>query len=514
MSELEDLEFDPFEYAEQLGYTDELTKHDFTDPTIPRAETTSGLTRRDLLVRGGVGAAALTGLGAVAGRAAAATEGAGQYGGTINMISLGVEWPQGAEQQAEKDLGFKFNIQLMGTNAQVQKSITAPTSFDVGGLYNYQFFQIWPTGNFQPVDRLKIKEWNNFYPIFTKGKVLPSRKDCTPGQGNAPYRVMFLDPTRSTGLPLTKEGPRNNRAIVQWWNDRANAAYAGKAQPRWIVGPPAHFNMDSMGYNGDILKKRPEQVSWAELLNGKWKGRVAVLNDPAIAMADLGNAVQALGLMKFRDLGNMSRGEMDRLFKILSKYKKGGHFRAFWTTFNESVQFMSSKEVVIESMWSPAVALLIAQGVNCRYAFPPEGMRGWCSAQGIPKHVQGAKLQAVYNYLNWMYEGFLGALIMRQGYYIANGKNLPRWLGSGRASSTAKNIKVPAFTRQEVDFWYNGKRAPSDLPGILGHVGDVKKGSTRDGGSFLRRSCKYTSWNSFFTENVYQVKKFNEFLSA
>ena len=54
---------------------------------------------------------------------------------------------------------------------------------------------------------------------------------------------------------------------------------------------------------------------------------------------------------------------------------------------------MASKEVVIESMWSPAVALLVAQGVNCRYAFPKEGMRGWCSAQGIPKHVTGEKLQ-------------------------------------------------------------------------------------------------------------------------
>jgi putative spermidine/putrescine transport system substrate-binding protein len=509
MSELEDLEFDAFEYAEQLGYTDELGKHDFSDPNIERATTkSSGLSRRDLLVKGGVGAAALTGLGAVAGRAGAAST--STEAETLRVITLGVEWPPGAEQQAEKDLGIKFTIQAMSTNAQVQKSITAPNSFDILGGYNYQFFQIWPTGNFQPVDRTKIKSWNSFYPIFTKGKVLPNRKDCTPGQGNAPYRVTFVDPNRSTGLPLTREGPRNNRQIVQWWDDKNNRAFGGKPQPRWVLGPAAHFNMDSMGYNGDILKKAPGQVSWAELLNGKWKGRVAVLNDPGIAMADLGNAVQALGLMKFRDLGNMTRGEMDRLFKILARYKKGGHFRAFWSTFNESVQFMSSKEVVIESMWSPAVALLVAQGVNCRYAFPPEGMRGWCSAQGIPKHVTGAKLTAAYNYLNWMYEGFLGALIMRQGYYIANGKTLPAWLGSARAKSTGK----PAFTKEEHDFWYNGKPAARDLPGILGKVGDIKKGSIRDGGSFVRRSCKYTAWNSFYTENVYQVKKFNEFLSA
>jgi putative spermidine/putrescine transport system substrate-binding protein len=507
----EEYDFDPYEYAVELGYVDELTRGDFTDPTVERAKTESDLrlSRRDLLVMGGAGAAAMAGLGAgaLAGPAAAGTSGAEQFEGTLNVITLGVEWPPGAEQQAERDLGFKFNVQLMGTNAQVQKSITAPTSFDVGGLYNYQFFPIWPTGNFQPVDRNRIRSWNRHYPIFTKGKVQLNNKNCTPGQGNAPYRVMFLDPGRRTKLPLTKEGPKNNRAIVQWWNGAANKPYG--RQPRWIVGPPAHFNMDSMGYNGDIIKKRPEQVSWAELLNRRWKGRVAVLNDPAIAMADLGNAVQALGLMRFKNLGNMTRREMDRLFRILSRYRKDGHFRAFWSTFNESVNLMASKEVVIESMWSPAVAQLVAQGVNCRYAYPKEGMRGWCSAQGIPKHVKGEKLQAVYNYLNWMYDGFLGALIMRQGYYIANGRDLPRWIRSDKA-----RLGRPPFTMAEYDFWYNGKRAPRDLPGITGQVGDIKKGSRRDGGSFLKRSCKYTTWNSFFTEQTYQVRKFNEFLSG
>jgi putative spermidine/putrescine transport system substrate-binding protein len=169
---------------------------------------------------------------------------------------------------------------------------------------------------------------------------------------------------------------------------------------------------------------------------------------------------------------------------------------------------MSSKQVVIESMWSPAVALLVAQGVPVRYAKPPEGMRGWCSAQGIPKHVKGDKLQAAYQYLNWMNDGFLGALIMRQGYYIANGKKLPAWIKAHGSEGK------PAFTTAEYDFWYNGKKAPRDLPGITGHVGDIKKGQTRDGGSFLTRSCKYSSWNSFFTANAYQIKRFNDFLSA
>jgi putative spermidine/putrescine transport system substrate-binding protein len=391
----------------------------------------------------------------------------------------------------------------------VQKAITAPDSFDIGGLYNYQYFQIWPTGNMVKVDTQKIPAWRQFYPLFTKGRVVPGNKKATTGQGNAPYRVMFVDEGHTSGLPLTTEGPRTNKEIVLWWNAATNKAYGGKPQPRYVLGPPAHFNMDSMGYNGDILTKRPEQVSWAELLNNKWKGRVALLNDPGILTQDAGNAVQAMGLMKFKDLGNMTRAEMDRLFKILTAYKKRGHFRAFWSTFNESVNLLSSKEVVIESMWSPAVALLVAQGINCRYAFPKEGLRGWCSAQGITADAAGdpARLQASYDYINWMYDGFLGALIMRQGYYIANGLRLRNWIASPAG-------KAAGYDVAEFDYWYNGRPASKDLPGITGKVGDIKKGQVRDGGSFTKRATKYSSWNSFFTNNVYQVKKVNDFISA
>lgn len=508
MTDFADVDYDIHEYARQLGYTDELTKGDHSDPNAVRATSNPGVSRRELLKRGGVGAAAVAGLGALAGPAAAAPSAADQFSGTLRVISLGVEWPTGAQQQAEKDLGFKFNIQLMGTNAQVQKAITDADSFDIGGLYNYQYFQVWPTGNMAPVDTRRIGAWRSLYPLFTKGRLNPANRRATTGQGNAPYRVMFVDPSGNLGLPRTTEGPRTNRQIVAWWNAATNRAFNGKPMPRYIVGPPAHFNMDSMGYNGDIITKAPANVSWAELLNNRWRGRVALLNDPGILTQDAGNAVQALGLMKFKDLGNMSRAEMDRLFKILTTYKKRGHFRAFWSTFNESVNLLSSKEVVIESMWSPAVALLVAQGVNCRYAFPKEGMRGWCSATGITKsaNANADRQKAAYDYINWMYSGYLGALIMRQGYYIANGRQLRSWINSGKNTF--------GFTGKEVDFWYDGKAASSDLPGITGQVGDIKKGQRRDGGSLQARGTRYSSWNSFFTNNVYQVKKVNDFLSA
>ena len=186
-----------------------------------------------------------------------------------------------------------------------------------------------------------------------------------------------------------------------------------------------------MGYNADVIKKRPEQMSWAELLNTKWKGRVSLLRDPGIMSQDAAFAAQALGLMKFKDFGNPTRAEIDRLYKILTRYKKQGQFRAFWSAFTDSVNLMVSKEVVLESMWSPAVALVKAAGVNILYAAPKEGFRGWCSSEGISSRVTDpAKLQACYDYINWNYNGSLGATIMRQGYYIANGQRLLPWIKS------------------------------------------------------------------------------------
>ena len=193
---------------------DELGRGDYSDPNVVRAESPEtrrrGVTRRDLLVKGGLGAAALSASGAFAGSAAAKAgrgEASGKYTGTLNMISLGVEWPAGAQAQAEKDLGVKFNIQLLSTSAQVQKSITAPKSFDIGGLYNYQMFPIWPTGNFQPVDRTQITAWKDYYPLFSKGRVVPSDTSRTFGQGDAAFRVNYVDPKGSSGGVGKSTGP-------------------------------------------------------------------------------------------------------------------------------------------------------------------------------------------------------------------------------------------------------------------------------------------------------------------
>jgi len=500
----DDYELDTNELAKQLSYS--------VEETAP-ADDQNGMSRRELLKRGGVGAAAVAGLGGLAGAAAAAPAKTGAFTGTLRIITLGVEFPTPeVQKRAEKDLGFSLALTPTDETTMVQKAITAPDTFDVFGGYNYQYMQAFSSKHLLPIDTTKIKAWGELYKLFAWGKVHPGAKGETYGDGDAPFRAIFLK-QGTKGLPLSKEGPKANKDIVQWIDETTGKPYGGQPMPRYILGTPAHYNADSIGYNADVLTKAPNQVGWQELLNKKWQGKVALLKGPGIVMQDVGNALKALGIFKPKDMGNMTKAEIDRVVKVATAYKKAGQFRAFWANFNESVNLMASKEVVVESMWSPAVALLVAQGINVKYAAPPTGFRGWCSANGIAAHVASdpAKLQACYDYLNWMYNGWLGATIMRQGYYIGNGRTLLNWIKTAGGSDPAGG---EPFKADEYAFWYGGKPAARDMPGITGKVGDIKKGSVRDGGSFNQRIGHYSSWNSYFTESVYQIKRWNDFLAA
>ena len=62
---------------------------------------------------------------------------------------------------------------------------------------------------------------------------------------------------------------------------------------------------------------------------------------------------------------------------------------------------MASGEVVIQSMWSPAVTAVRTRGIDCDYAPLKEGYRGWAAGLGLMRHLDGLKRDAAYEYLNW-----------------------------------------------------------------------------------------------------------------
>jgi putative spermidine/putrescine transport system substrate-binding protein len=157
---------------------------------------------------------------------------------------------------------------------------------------------------------------------------------------------------------------------------------------------------------------------------------------------------------------------------------------------------MASGEVVIQSMWSPAVTAVRAKGIACVYQPLAEGYRGWGGGLGIAKHLSGLELEAAYEYINWYLSGWVGAYLNRQGYYSA-------------VLDTAKEN----MSANEWGYWMDGKAATADIVSpegkVIAHAGDV-----RDGGSFYDRMTKVACWNSVMDEDRYLVQKWNEFIAA
>jgi putative spermidine/putrescine transport system substrate-binding protein len=192
----------------------------------------------------------------------------------------------------------------------------------------------------------------------------------------------------------------------------------------------------------------------------------------------------------------MTKAEIDQTIKILIEAKRAGQFRAFWKDFNESVNLMASGEVVIQSMWSPAVTKVRTMGIPCKFQPLKEGYRSWASGFAFPRSLQGRKLDAGYEFVNWFQDGWAGAYLMRQGYY------------SG-VLETAKTHMQP----YEWDYWIEGKPAAQDIHAPDGQLLE-KAGTVRDGGSYNERMGAIACWNAVMDENIYMVQKWNEFIAA
>jgi putative spermidine/putrescine transport system substrate-binding protein len=194
---------------------------------------------------------------------------------------------------------------------------------------------------------------------------------------------------------------------------------------------------------------------------------------------------------------------------VLTVYRKQGQFRTTWSSFNDAVNLMASKDVAIAPLWPSAAARVAAEGLRIVYAVPPEGYRGTCSAVGISSRVRStSRLDACYAYLNWLFGGYFGATMMRQGYYVANGAQLPRWIAAyGRLLAAAP------FDAAEYRYWYQGHPASRPLLDVKG-VPAIRRGTRREGGSLAARMCRCTAWSSYFYAPTYQATRFRDFAGA
>ncbi|KMT65293.1 ABC transporter substrate-binding protein [Catenovulum maritimum] len=385
----------------------------------------------------------------------------------LRILGTHVTLQEEIRQQAMADLGIELEFEAKGSASVLQKASMSPQTFDLYEQWSNSINVLWRSGSIQAIDKNRIKNWGEINNLVKTGKVSQSAKI---GAGDAPYKIL---------------------------NVQADGHLSPQETDQISFLPYVH-NVDSFGYNTNVIPKGiPYQTeSWGWLLDDKYKGKVGIVNAPTIGLFDLALAAQAKGLMSFNNIGAISKQELDQLFSILTEFKQNKHFSGFWTSVPESVQFMSSNRVVIESMFSPAVSALNGQNVPVTYAAPKEGYRGWHGVMCLSSMTQGKAKDAAYDYMNWWLDGWAGAFIARQGYYISNPERSKSFL-----------------TEDEWNYWYLGKAAQNNLKGTDGNI-SVKAGDIRTGGSYVERFSNVAVWNTVMPTYEYSLQKWYEFISA
>lgn len=383
----------------------------------------------------------------------------------LRQAGTGVSAFNEVAAKVKEDLGFTLEMTALDSDAVTQRAATQPDSYDIADIEYWMCKKVWPTGNLQAMDVSKVANYDKIAGTFRDGKLTP---DSVIAQGTAPHTVGFVEGSSSTTFATQDSG--------------------------WMTLIPTIYNADTLGIRPDLIG-RPIS-SWAELLNPEFKGKASILDISSIGIMDMAMVCEAMGEIQYADKGNMSREEIDKTIGIFMQAKKNGQFRAFWKSFDESVNLMASGEVVIQSMWSPAITAVRAQGVPCVYQPLKEGYRSWGGGIGLSAGLSGLPLDAAYEYINWYLSGWVGGFLMRQGYYSA-------------VPETSKLF----MSEDEWGFWYEGKAATGDILSPSGTVIE-KAGAVRDGGSFLDRMGKVACWNSVMDENQYMIRKWNEFVAA
>jgi len=370
-------------------------------------------------------------------------------------------------EQATKDLGFTVHMQAVENADLLNRFLSQPESIDCADVSLTYMRYVIGRNVLQAIPLSKFKYWDKTIPLLTKGEYPDGRK--APQQGITPTMILYA--TDASGQKVTDGTPTD-----------------------FVTGIPTVTNGDTLGIRPDLTGRKVN--SWADLLSPDFKGKAALQDNPTIGIIDVAMALEARGDIKYGNKGNMTKPEIDKTVSTMQQVKRDGQFRSFWTTFDQSVNLMASGEVVIQSMWSPAVAAVRSRGIPCTFQPLKEGYRGWGYTLGVMKHVSGLKLDCFLEYMNWYTSGFEGAFIAREGYYSAQPEN-------------AKKFLTPA----EYDYWYGGKPAATDIYSPFGKLME-KAGNVRDGGDIWTRLGNIAVWNSVMDEDRYLTRRWNEFITS
>ena len=206
---------------------------------------------------------------------------------------------------------------------------------------------VWFWGSLQPIDTQRITDWDRL-----TGLTRRAASTNMPGAAMAMRRCASSMCSRANS-----SGPSR----------RATSACCR----RCTISTP------SVTTRGSSADPDHQRESWAWLLDPRAKGRIALVDEPAIGIFDVALAAEAAGQLQFADIGNMTVAEVDALMAFLNDLRQQGYFRAVWRNAEEAGQLIRDDQVSAQSMWSPVYGDLGAMAGIVAEAVPIEGYRAW-----------------------------------------------------------------------------------------------------------------------------------------
>ena len=292
-------------------------------------------------------------------------------------------------ERAQADLGFDVEYELLDFVTCQRMSAMEPEGYDIYEQCFHNLDIVWFWGALQSIDTHRIVDWNKITDLSKEGGI---SKYAWRGHGDAPVRKLYVQP----------------------------GGFLGPKQGRYISMLPTVHNMDSFGFdtrvfgNGDVRAS-----SWSWLLDRRAKGRIALVDEPAIGIFDAALAAEAAKELQFVDIGNMTIAEIDALVALLEDRRRQGYFCATWRNAAEAAALLHEDRVSVQSMWSPVYGNMGKMAETFVEASPIEGYRAWHGGASLSRHLEGAQLDIGYEYLNWWLDGYAGAVMARQGNYMS-----------------------------------------------------------------------------------------------
>ena len=221
--------------------------------------------------------------------------------------------------------------------------------------------------------------------------------------------------------------PIDTGRLENWSKDTYISEYMAKGKPGFnfigyedkIWGVPTVLQGDSFAYLPD---KAGDLDSYAALFDPKFKGFVALEDNYTTAGQKTALWLKESSRASIKEPADMTPEEVKTVVDFLIEQKRKGQFRVIWSSFEQAVNLLTSREVYVMDCWEPMVFAARAKGLDVTYAAPKEGYLLWAMAAyivndpGRPK----ARVDDAYKLLDFMLGPWYGAKITLLRGYMTN----------------------------------------------------------------------------------------------